>query len=150
VSKYCSDISHGDVSDGSTIFNLEWASAAGRTSCFEILLGSHSAPADESCRYVVQRTTGGAVGSSGTPRPLNISSVAADHNIRYYTITVEPTYTAGAVLLDFAATQRETVRWMAAPGSELLVPAVSLDGIGMKPIGATAAFALSATIFSEE
>ncbi len=61
---------------------------------------------------------------------------------------MEPTYT-GIALLSIPLNQRATFRWVANPGSELVIPATANNGFGIETDTA-AAVAVTAQIFFEE
>lgn len=97
------------------------------------IMSQSAAPADSIVVWTIQRFT--AVGTEGagvTPAKLDLGAPVAqldageDHS-------VEPTYTAGTELLEFDLNQRATFRWVAAPDSELVVPATASAGIGWEP-----------------
>jgi hypothetical protein len=64
--------------------------------------------------------------------------------------SVEPTYTANAIMLMWAQNQRATFRWVAAPGGEIILPAVVANGIGVRAITVTAAVNTNCCIHFEE
>ena len=54
----------------------------------------------------------------------------ADYGTGLY--TGEPTYTVNAILQKLALNQRNTFRWIAAPGKELVAPAIANNGKTIK------------------
>jgi len=52
--------------------------------------------------------------------------------------TSEPTYTSNTEVMEIPLNRRATFRWVAAPGSEIVCPATSGDGIGVHSLHASA------------
>lgn len=120
-----------------------------RPRIYDIILASSSAPNDYSAHFHLQRFSADGTGTAVTPQPLDFAERAAvATSKRNY--SVEPTYTAGEVLLNLAHNLRATVRWVAAPGSELIIPALAGDGIGQRCIAVSTQFTEEATFFFEE
>lgn len=120
-----------------------------RPRLYDIIMGSTATPADNALEFLLQRYTAVGTGTGVTPTALDpadpaaLASGTAAHS-------VEPTYTAGAVLLDIAQNQRSTQRWVAAPGSELVLPATANNGVGLQPINASFTGNVLATFLFEE
>lgn len=104
---------------------------------FYLHLGCQGDAADNEFLYTIQRCTTAGTRTSVTPQPLDPADAAAvttageNH-------TVEPTYTAGEILLNIALNQRATFQWYAPPGGELVVPATASNGIGVQSPTSTA------------
>mgnify|MGYP003393850304 CR=1 FL=1 len=111
---------------------------------YDIILGAEATPADNAFRYVLQRCTAAGTATAVTPQPLDPADAAteADAGENH---TIEPTYTAAALLLVVALNQRATFRWVASPGGELVYPATASNGIGVATPTASAV-AVSSTI----
>ena len=104
-----------------------------RPRIYDLIIGSDATPADNCAQYDIQRTTTvGSGGSAGTPQALDSGDPAA---LSAYRIadTTEPTYTASAVMLTIATNQRATFRWVAAPMSEIVLPAAA-NGLGVRSV----------------
>jgi len=111
------------------------ASALKRLKIYYASVGS-DASADSSAETVLQRiTTTGTVGSSITPQLLDPADGAASA-VAGQAHSVEPTYTAGAIMLSFFGHQRATLQWYAPPGGEIVVPVTNNAGIGVQSITA--------------
>lgn len=107
------------------------ATPASRKRIYDIVIGSAAAPADTATQFNVARNTAQGTEVSGfTPVALDPASpaAAADFGVAH---SVEPTYTASKELMIIPLNQRATFRWVASPGSELLVPATQNNGIGV-------------------
>ena len=111
---------------------------------YDIILGAEATPADNAFRYVLQRCTAAGTSTAVTPQPLDPADAAteADAGENH---TIEPTYTAAALLLVVALNQRATFRWVASPGGELVYPATASNGIGVAT-PTSSAVAISSTI----
>lgn len=106
------------------------AAATVRPSVYDIVLSSSSTPNDYSADFQIQRFSADGTGTSVTPQPLDFADPASITTSKH-TYTVEPTLTANEILLRLSHNQRATVRWVAAPGSELTVPALAGDGLSL-------------------
>ena len=115
---------------------------------YDLIFGSEASAADNPFLYIVQRCTALGTSTSVTPQPLDPADAAteADAGENH---TIEPTYTANAVLLAIALNQRATFRWVAPPGGELVYPATASNGLGIQT-PTSSAVAISATIHVEE
>ena len=107
-----------------------------RPRVYDLILGSDATPADNAAEYVLQRISaehGTPGGSAVTPRPLDFDDPASVVTA-VEAPTGEPTYTADVIVLQWAQNQRATFRWVAAPGGEIVVPALAGDGVGIQCI----------------
>jgi hypothetical protein len=98
-----------------------------RPKIYDLICGSDATPADNAAEYNLQRHTAAGTSTAFTPvalDPGDPASLAASG----YNHSVEPTYTAAALLLEWAQNQRATFRWVAAPNSELVLPATAANG----------------------
>ena len=98
---------------------------------YDILVGSEASPADNAFLYTVQRCTAAGTSTAVTPRNLDPASATTEMDAGE-NHTVEPTYTASAELLFIPVNQRATMRWVAAPGGELVFPATASNGFGVE------------------
>ena len=105
-----------------------------RPKVYDLVLGSDATPADNAAEYVLQRYTAAGTVTAVTPKaldpgdPASLASAGEAHS-------AEPTYTADAIMLQFAVNQRATFRWVAAPGGEIVLPATAANGVGLQVIG---------------
>jgi hypothetical protein len=143
---------NGSAASGAnkTCLNLISASTI-RPALYDIVIGCVATPADSSVKWHVQRTTAvGTEGSGFTPVALDPGdpSSLADYAVAH---SSEPTYTANAVLLQISMNQRNTFRWVAAPGGELIAPATANNGLGCKTSSvSTGTTAYEVVMFHEE
>ena len=115
---------------------------------YDIIFGSEASPADNAFRYIVQRCTALGTSTSVTPQALDPADAATESDAGE-NHTIEPTYTANAILLAIGLNQRATFRWVAAPGGELVYPATASNGLGVQtPTASTVS--ITATVHYEE
>lgn len=137
---------------GSTTASVGHVSAPGtsmrRIEIYDVMFGSEGTPADNPFRWQLQRTTAAGTSTAVVPQALDPADAAAlatageNH-------TVEPTYTAAAILLDIPLNQRATFRWVAKDGCGLMIPATAAAGVGIKTPTASAVAVRSTVHFSE-
>lgn len=101
-----------------------------------IEMGSDATPADNACKYAIQRcTTTGTVGSSVTPQALNPGSPAPQTTAGLAIFSVGPTLTANAILHQWAMNQRQAYRWQAYDLTKgIMLPALATNGIAIMPL----------------
>ena len=122
-----------------------------RVKIYDVDMGSDATPADNAAKYAFQRcTTAGTAGSSITPQALDPADGAAVATSGLATFSVGPTLTASAFGLQWAQNQRATFRWVAAPNSELVIPATANNGFCLMPLVVTSAVNMAFTILIEE
>jgi len=124
------------------------ASPAVRPSIYDIVIGSDSTPADNATTYAFQRFTTSGTGTAVTPQALDPADPAATA-LAQQAQSVGGTL-SGPFLMDIALNQRATVRWVAAPGSELRIPATSGSGIGCAAFVNTANYNAKLTFMHNE
>jgi len=93
--------------------------------------GAEATPADAAVLLTAQRYTAAGTSTAVTPSPLDLADpamlgVAGENH------TVEPTYTAGLVMLSIPFHQRAGFVYYAPPGAEIVVPATNAAGIGFQ------------------
>ena len=125
------------------------AAATVRPRVSDIVLSSSSSPNDYSADLQVQRFSADGTGTAVTPQPLDFNDPVSISTSKH-TYTVEPTLTANEILLRIAHNQRATVRWVAQPGYEMVVPALAGDGLALLCNAVSTQFTEVATIYFEE
>lgn len=102
-----------------------------RIRLYDVTFGSEATPADAAILWTFQRCS--AAGTSTGVTPVNLdpasSATEADAGENH---TIEPTYTASTIFLNFPLNQRATFRWVAAPGGEIVMPATASNGFGIQ------------------
>jgi hypothetical protein len=107
-----------------------------RPEIYHFVLGCQATPADNALNWLLQRYTAAGTATAVTPHALDPSDPAAlasageDHS-------VEPTYTAGAILGEFSVNQRASLPWYAREGREIKLPATAANGVGWQPVHAS-------------
>ena|SRR3990167_210746 len=146
--RYSIDGAQAVASPTDTVLGLT-STAAIRPRIYDVIFGSSATPADNALNWLLQRYTAAGTATSVTPAPLDPADPAATATAGQ-NHTAEPTYTAGAVLLDISANQRSTQRWVASPGGELVLPATAANGIGVQPVHTSFTGSVEATMHYEE
>jgi len=122
-----------------------------RPKLYEFTLSTGGVPEDTTVRWTVMRHTTVNTGAALTSHALD-----PDHPASVSTMlqasTAEGTYTAGSEMFDAAFNVRAAYRWVATPGSELIVPNTAANGIGVRVIQGSATYAgiADASVFFEE
>lgn len=98
---------------------------------YDVMFGTDGTPADNTVTYDISRQTAAATGTAVTPVALDGSKRAAG-TVGTANATVEGTITGASSVLSIAVNQRASYRWVAAPGSELIIPATNLAGFAFR------------------
>lgn len=98
---------------------------------YDVMFGTLGTPADQSYQFDMSRSTTITTGTTAAPIPLDPSARAAG-SVGTVNFTAEPTVTATSSLFNLGVNQRASYRWVAAPGSELVVPAINVNGIVLR------------------
>ena len=88
------------------------------------------ATADNAVEYNLQRYTVAGTSTGVTPTALDPADPAALASAGQ-AHSVEPTYTAGALVLGIFKHQRSTFQFWASPGREIVLPATAANGVGV-------------------
>jgi hypothetical protein len=118
---------------------IELSSAAtGRGQIYEVNVGADGPPNATDCQIVYDwsRMTASGTAVASTPNPMNPAD-AASRTTSKINNTAEPTVTAQSSLLELCLNQRASQRWIAAPGSELIWPNTSANGIACRALSPT-------------
>lgn len=101
----------------------------------DIMFGAFNVPNATDCAisYDVSRQTAAGTSTAGTPTLLNPAD-AASGTVGALNFTIEGTITATSSVLALSINQRASQRWVAAPGSELVIPATNLNGLAMRAL----------------
>lgn len=120
-----------------------------RVKIYDLVFGSEATPADNAFLWKLTRCTDAGTSTAVTARPLDPADAAATCAVGE-NITVAPT-TAGLTVLAVALNQRASFRWVAAPYSELVIPATASNGFVIETPTATGLVAITSTaMFNEE
>lgn len=119
-----------------------------RGKIYDIEVGSEAAAADNPFLYVFQRFTAAGTSTAFTPVAVDPADASTESDVGV-NHTVEPTYTANAIVKRLALNQRATYRWQQDPAYGLTYPATASNGIGVQtPVGGLVL--ISATVYYEE
>lgn len=103
-----------------------------RPAITEVVFGVSGTPADNALLWLLNRYTAAGTSTSVTPHAVDpafqglaLATAGQNH-------TVEPTYTAGSILLEMALHQKASVVWQARDDkSALVLPATASNGAGL-------------------
>ena len=144
---------NGSVAVGTdkTLLTLQSAATI-RPELYEFIIGCGATPADLTTIFHLERfTAAGTEGSGFTPFALHPSTAAATGDYGVGVFSVEPTYTASAILLRIAVNQRQTLRWVASgPYLGFYAPATAANGIGLQSQSSGGTAAHDVTMFHRE
>lgn len=109
----------------------------------EFDVGTLGTPADNVVQWDVNRCSSvGTGGGTGTPSPMD-NTLRASSTVATCNPTAEPT--AGVSVFNLGLNQRASFRWVAAPGSELVIPATNVNGFGIRALSTAYTGTASAT-----
>jgi len=121
-----------------------------RLRVYDAMFGSEATPADAAILWTFRRCSAAGTNTSVTPQNLDPASSTTEYDAGE-NHTIEPTFTAGAILLNVPLNQRATYRWVAAPGGELVMPATASNGFGIETDTiSTGTPVITATIHADE
>ena len=136
--------------DPQTLVNVFSVAGVARGRINNIILSSGATPDDQASNFEVKRTTGvGTEGGGKTPVPVDPDTVASSFDAGHGH-SVEPTETSNSEMLALALNMRASISWLANPGSELILPATTNNGISVVRRSGTAAYVIDCTIIFEE
>ena len=121
-----------------------------RLRVFDFIIGSEATPADAAILWTFQRCSAAGTSTGVTPQNFDLASSTTEYDAGE-NHTIEPTYTASAILGNFPLNQRATFRWVAAPGAEWVMPATASNGFGIQTDTiSTGTPVITATVYSDE
>jgi len=130
--------------------NASSATALRRAKVYDVLIGTNGTPADNYMEWDVSAMTAAGTGTGVTPNKLDPADGAA-LTVATANYTAEPTVTASSSLFYIGVNQRASYRWVAAPGSELVIPATNLAGLVLRArSGGYTGTATGAMLFEEQ
>jgi len=113
---------------------------------YDMMFGADGSPGDTVITYQADRQSTAGTGTAATPSlqettdAASLMTVAVNH-------TAEPTAVSNSVLVGVPINQRASHRWVASPGGELVVPATTANGIGLRAKSPTYASTCAATVW---
>lgn len=123
------------------------AASPRRGKLYDLIIGSEATPADNAFLWSLQRCTTAGTATAVTPLPLDPADSTAATIVGGQNHTVDPT--GSTEIMRMPLNQRATFRWVAAPGSELLIPATASNGLKLETPTSSAVL-VSATFLVEE
>lgn len=116
---------------------VEVGATVRRLKIFDVIIGCAIAPVDQAAEYGIYRATGGtAAGTAVTEFAFDGADVAATA-AALSDLTTEPTGKTDAPGIPLNS--RNTFRWVARPGSEIVAPATADNGVGVQILSTSAA-----------
>ena len=112
-------------------------------------IGSYGTPNDYGAEYQLGRYTVAGTSTAVTPQaldPANPASLASAGEAH----SVEPTYTANAIMLSIGVHMRDNFQWYAAPDKEITLPPTAANGIGLYVVAVSTAWTACAVMHFEE
>lgn len=125
------------------------ASNMRRAKVYDMFFGSEATPADNAFLWQVQRCTAAGTSTAVTPQSLDAADTLASTIVCGENHTVDATRTANAFVLTIPLNQRASMRWVAAPGGELVIPATASNGFAVVTL-TSSAVAVSTMMHFEE
>lgn len=136
--------------DPQTLINVFSVAGVSRGKIHNIILSSGAPLDDQAANFEAKRTTGvGTEGGGKTPVALDPDTQASSFDAGYGH-SVEPTETASSELLALSLNQRASISWMAQPGAELIMPAITNNGISIVRRSSTGVYVIDCTVIFEE
>jgi hypothetical protein len=102
-----------------------------RPELYYLVFGSAATPADQAYNMQINRFTADGTGSAITPVALDPDTGVTAKATSKDDYTVEPTYTAGSVMLSFSVNLQATYQWYAPPRGRIISPATAANGVGL-------------------
>lgn len=138
------------ISNALSVGEIDVGATNRRMKLYDLTIGIEAAPANFANLWQIQRFTAPGTNTPVTPQPLDpadgASLFTAGEND-----TINPTLTANQFLLTVALNQQATYRWVAAPGSELVVPSVVGNGLALNtPVVGTPAAGSAILLVNQE
>jgi len=101
-----------------------------RGKVYDVLIGTNGTPADNAVEWDISRVTTMSTATVITPQPLDTANSAA------VSVCTANSTTMGTIAIQnlwyVGVNQRASYRWVAAPGSELVWPATSSNGVQLR------------------
>lgn len=111
--------------------------------------GSDGTVGDNVFLWQVQRCTTAGTATSVTPQLLDPADAATESDAGE-NHTIDPTLTAGAILLSVPLNQRATFQWQTLPEFGFVYPASASNGLAVRTPTAGGAVAITATVHYRE
>lgn len=153
MAKYTGQIAKSVTSTTVGVGSVETVgSPTRRIKLLEFICGSDAATLGTSnFRWEIQRNTAAATGTTVTPVALDPSDPTGNVFSTLKTnLSANGTLTSGAIMLTIPISQQATFRYVANPGSEIVVPATTSNGLHfMTPVTGNTPSAAAQVTFEE-
>jgi len=120
-----------------------------RGKIYDVLIGTNGTPADNPMEFDISRQTAAGTSTSITPVSLEPGDRAAG-TVGTANFTAEGTITATSSVFYVGLNQRASYRWVAAPGSELVIPNTNLAGFALRAKSASYTGTSTGQMYHEE
>jgi len=120
-----------------------------RGKIYDILVGTNGTPADNYMEFDLARVTVPSTSAIASANPLDPAD-AAFAGGAIANSTTEGTYTSSGEVWYAGINQRASYRWVAAPGSEIVYPATSSNGIGLRARSGAYTGTATGTVYNQE
>ena len=107
-----------------------------RGKVYDVLIGTNGTPADNPMEFDISRQTAAGTSTAVVPVALEPGDRASG-TVGAANFTAEGTITALSSVFYIGLNQRASYRWVAAPGSELVIPNTNLAGFAFRSKSAT-------------
>lgn len=125
------------------------ASLVRRGKIYDILVGTDGTPADNYLEWDMARMTAPSTSAIASANPLDPADAAMASGA-VANSTTEGTYTSSGEVWYVGINQRASYRWVAAPGSEIVYPATSSAGVGLRARSAAYTGTATGTVYNQE
>lgn len=120
-----------------------------RGKIYDVLIGTNGTPADNYMEFDISRQTAAGTATATVPVPLEGGDRAAG-TVGAANATAEGTITAASSVFYIGINQRASYRWVASPGSELIIPNTNLAGFALRARSGAYTGTSTATMMHEE
>ena len=144
--RYSIDGEQNIASPDDTCLILTTGGTPNRPEIYDGWLGSEGTPADSAIVWYLGRSTAAGTSTAVTPQALDSADPAASATAGE-NHTVEPTYTAAAILFRLGLNQRASHKINFDPQSPIKLPVTANNGVGLYPNHASSTILVSATLW---
>lgn len=103
-----------------------------RAKLYDVMFGTLGTPADQTYEFDISKQTAVGTSTGVTPVALDSADSSAASTVGSANFTAEGTITAASSVFYIGVNQRASYRWVAAPGSEIVIPVTNLAGFALR------------------
>jgi hypothetical protein len=122
----------GITSTYKTLLAATAVTSGRRARVYDVLFGTLGTPADQTYEFDISVQTAAGTSTAVTARALDPADSSAASTVGSANFTAEGTITAASSVFYIGINQRASYRWVAAPGSEFVIPITNLTGYAMR------------------